>query len=79
VDYVDAEKNALEYLDKFAITYPNGPDLRTEISDAFHIRGVPETFIVNADGDVVFYAARPVNYAELSAEIEKALASTDGS
>ncbi len=79
VDYVDAEKNALEYLDKWQITYPNGPDLRTEISDAFHIRGVPETFIVNADGDVVFYAARPITYAELTSEIEKALASTSDS
>jgi len=79
VDYVDAEKNALEFIDKFGITYSNGPDLRTEISDAYHIRGVPETFIVNAAGDVVFYAARPVTYAELSSEIEKALASTGGS
>ncbi len=79
VDYVDAEANALEYLGRYGITYPNGPDLRTAISDAYRIRGVPETFIVDAEGRVVFYAARPLTYAELASEIEKALASTSGS
>jgi cytochrome c biogenesis protein CcmG, thiol:disulfide interchange protein DsbE len=79
VDYVDAEKNALEYLDLWQITYPNGADLRTEISDAFHTRGVPETFIINAEGAVTLYAPIPITYAQLTSEIEKALASTGGS
>ena len=38
------------YLEKFDITYPNGPDLRTAISQSFRIRGVPETYIVGKDG-----------------------------
>ena len=41
VDYVDTEPEAMGYLKKFDITYPNGPDLRTSISQAFRIRGVP--------------------------------------
>jgi cytochrome c biogenesis protein CcmG, thiol:disulfide interchange protein DsbE len=75
VDYVDAEQNALEYINEFGITYPNGADIGTKISDAYHITGVPETFIVDRDGKVVFYAARPIQYDELAAEIEKALQS----
>jgi cytochrome c biogenesis protein CcmG/thiol:disulfide interchange protein DsbE len=47
VDYVDTEPEALAYLEKFDITYPNGPDLRTRISQAFRIRGVPETYIID--------------------------------
>ncbi len=47
VDYVDTEPEALGYLEKFAITYPNGPDLGTRISQAFRIRGVPETYIID--------------------------------
>ncbi len=78
VDYVDAEANALEYIERYGITYPNGPDLGTRISDAYHIRGVPETFIVDPQGRVAFYAARPLTFEELSAEIEKARASTEG-
>lgn len=47
VDYVDTEPEALAYLEKFSITYPNGPDLGTRISQAFRIRGVPETYIID--------------------------------
>ncbi len=49
VDYVDTEPEARGYLEKFGITYPNGPDLGTRISQAFRIRGVPETYIIDQD------------------------------
>lgn len=70
VDYVDTETQAMEYLNKFLITYPNGPDLRTKISQAFRIRGVPETFIVDRNGIIVDIKISP--YSSL-AEIENAL------
>ena len=47
VDYVDTEPEALAYLEKFEITYLNGPDLGTRISQAFRITGVPETYIID--------------------------------
>jgi cytochrome c biogenesis protein CcmG/thiol:disulfide interchange protein DsbE len=50
VDYVDTETEALAYLNRFGITYRNGPDLRTRISQAFRTRGVPETYVVGPDG-----------------------------
>lgn len=50
VDYVDTEPEALAYLEKFDITYPNGPDLGTRISQAFRIKGVPETYIIDQQG-----------------------------
>jgi cytochrome c biogenesis protein CcmG/thiol:disulfide interchange protein DsbE len=53
VDYVDTETDALAYLAKFNITYPNGPDLRREISQAFRTKGVPETYIVGKEGVLV--------------------------
>ena len=49
VDYVDTEPEARGYLEKFNITYPNGPDLGTRISQAFRIRGVPETYIIDQE------------------------------
>jgi cytochrome c biogenesis protein CcmG/thiol:disulfide interchange protein DsbE len=52
VDYVDTEPEALEYLRKFDVTYPNGPDLRTKISQTFRIRGVPETYIIDRSGQL---------------------------
>jgi cytochrome c biogenesis protein CcmG/thiol:disulfide interchange protein DsbE len=53
VDYVDTEREALAYLDRFGVTYPNGPDLRTRISQAFRIRGVPESYVIAPDGTIV--------------------------
>lgn len=50
VDYVDTEPKALAYLKKFNITYPNGPDLRTKISQDYRISGVPETYIIDQNG-----------------------------
>ncbi|OGO16796.1 MAG: hypothetical protein A2Z14_06995 [Chloroflexi bacterium RBG_16_48_8] len=70
VDYVDTETEALTYLSKFNITYPNGPDLRTQISQAFRIRGVPETYIVGREGVLVDVRIGP--YLSL-AEIENAV------
>lgn len=52
VDYVDTEPEAKEYIDQFGITYPNGPDRRTDISQAFRIRGVPETYIIDRNGEI---------------------------
>jgi cytochrome c biogenesis protein CcmG/thiol:disulfide interchange protein DsbE len=74
IDYVDSEAQALEYLDTYGVTYPNGPDLGTRISDAYHIRGVPETFVVNAEGEVTFFAQQALTYQQLASEIDKALA-----
>lgn len=53
VDYVDTEPEALAYLRKFDITYPNGPDLGTRISQSFRIRGVPETYLIDQNGLLV--------------------------
>src|SRR5512133_1795410 len=39
-DYVDTEPEARVYLKKFGITYSNGPDLATKISQYFRIKGV---------------------------------------
>lgn len=52
VDYVDTEREARAYIERFDISYPNGPDLGTRISQAFRIGGVPETFVVRPDGTI---------------------------
>ena len=59
VDYVDTEPEALAYIEEFGITYPNGPDLRTEISQAFRIRGVPETFVIDQSGMIAHLQIGP--------------------
>jgi len=74
VDYVDTEPEAMVYLDKFDITYPNGPDLRTSISQAFRILGVPETYFIGKDGILSYAQKGPFSsLAQIQSVIEPLL------
>lgn len=53
VDYLDQEPAAVRYLEKFGVSYPNGPDLASRISKRYTIRGVPETFFIDPQGRIV--------------------------
>jgi len=59
VDYVDTEPEAIGYLEKFDITFPNGADLGTRISQAFRIKGVPETYFIDRDGTIHYIQVGP--------------------
>lgn len=71
--YVDTEPNSLDYLKKFSITYPNGPDLATRVSQMFRIRGVPETYIIGKDGTLAYVKIGPfVSINEIINAVESA-------
>ncbi len=53
----------------------NAPDLGTRISDAYHIQGVPETFIVGRDGHIEQFIYAGITANNLSQIIDRALAS----
>lgn len=57
--WTDTEPNSLEYMQKFGITYPNGPDLGTKISQIFRTTGVPETYIVDREGNLAYVKKGP--------------------
>jgi cytochrome c biogenesis protein CcmG, thiol:disulfide interchange protein DsbE len=51
VDYTDVDSKALDFLSKYVITYPNGPDLGTRITPIFNRNiAMPETYIVDQQG-----------------------------
>jgi cytochrome c biogenesis protein CcmG/thiol:disulfide interchange protein DsbE len=74
VDYVDIEPNALAYIKEFDITYFNGPDLGTRISQAYGIKGVPETFYIAKNGELRGLKIGPLESPELEQKIEELLA-----
>ena len=74
VDYVDTEKAALAYIKEFDITYINGPDIGTRISDAYNIQGVPETFFIAKNGELRGMHIGPLKSPELDEKIEELLA-----
>ena len=73
VDWTDIEGDALNYLKRFNITYANGPDLQTKIGPLYRITGVPETYVIDRDGNVQFTKISPVTVAELSGVIDRLL------
>lgn len=64
VDYVDTEPEARGYLETYDITYPNGPDMGTKISQAFRIQGVPETYFLDREGVVQYVQKGPFRSKE---------------
>ena len=64
VDYVDTEPEARIYLKKFGITYPNGPDMGTRISQLFRIQGVPETYFIDKTGVLRYVQVGPFTSLE---------------
>ena len=75
VDYVDTEPEALAYLKEYDITYPNGPDMGTKVSQAFRIKGVPETYFLDRDGVVQHVQLGPFQTtAQITSIIEDLLA-----
>lgn len=88
VDYVDVESAAREYLDEFNVTYPNGLDKGQRISHAYRIRGVPETFFVDKNGNIATIFVNgspqpkkisPITAQELRSGIERLLAQQEES
>lgn len=53
VDYIDTDPEARSFIAEFKETYPNGPDVGTRISQAYHITGVPETYFIGKDGKLL--------------------------
>jgi cytochrome c biogenesis protein CcmG, thiol:disulfide interchange protein DsbE len=76
VDYTDVDSKALEYLKKFDITYPNGPDLGTRITPIFNRNiAMPETYIIDQQGILRHEQIGPFqSVAELQSVIDPLLA-----
>ncbi len=74
IAWTDTENASLGYIDKFDITYPNGPDLCTRISQVYRTTGVPETYIIDKNGTLSYVKLSPfTSLAEIKAVIDPLL------
>lgn len=72
VNYQDRRVDALEFIDEFSITYPNGADVDARIYRQFRVRGLPQTFFIAPDGQVVQVVAGPLlNNAQLERYLDE--------
>lgn len=74
IAYVDTEAKSLAFIAEFGLTYPNGPDLGTRISDRYNLQGVPETFVIDQNGDVAEFIYATTNERQLSEILDRLLA-----
>lgn len=79
LDYLDQRPNALAYLSEFDVTYPNGPDLGSRVYTTYHVQGVPETFFIDAEGNVQGFHVGPLSAQQLEQRIQGLLNPVSGS
>lgn len=73
VDVQDTEVDGRRFLQRFGVTYPNGPDKNGSISIDYGMAGVPETFFIRADGRIQRKWAGPLAPAQIEAFVQELL------
>ncbi|MGQ9803059.1 MAG: cytochrome c-type biogenesis CcmF C-terminal domain-containing protein [Anaerolineae bacterium] len=69
ITYEDEEAAVRDFLTKHSIRYPVGLDLTGRIAELYGITGVPETFVLDAEGRVVRFYIGPVTAEQLRADL----------
>lgn len=73
IDWADTQKEAINFIGEFGQTYLAGPDLGTRAGQAYRIRGVPETYIVDQQGILAWVKIGPTSLAELQSIVDPLL------
>ncbi len=54
ITYTDNPGDSLAFMETYGMTYPNAEDGRSLVSKGlFHVQGVPESFVIDRDGNIV--------------------------
>lgn len=73
IDVWDAEADALAYLDRYGIQYPNGPDKDGSITVDYGVGGIPEKLFVTREGILVKKIIGPMDSRSLTEIIDELL------
>lgn len=75
VTYADQPGDSLAFIEEYGLTYPNADDARAEVSDdLYHIQGVPETFVIDEEGNIARFIFSAVDEAQLTTLLDDLLA-----
>ena len=76
--YQDSERNARAFIEELGgVNYPSLLDEGTRTGIAYGITGVPETFVIDREGTVVFKYNGPITVGQLARVIEPLLGDAD--
>lgn len=68
----DSDDDSQAFIERYGLTYPNGPD-RSEIALDFGMLGVPETFFIDQEAHIVRQFKGGINSKQLRAFLEELL------
>ena len=75
VGHLDNDKDARGFIREFGVEYPTGADNGTEVSDKYRVKGVPETYIIDKNGNLVVTIPGPSTARELREKLDALLKS----
>lgn len=67
-------RKALDFIEEFGITYPNGEDREQRVTNLYRVEGPPESFLIDREGMVRQFYIGSVRYDTVSRAIEALLA-----
>ncbi len=74
LSHLDQDKNARAWLQCYDVTYPNALDLGGKAYNAYRVQGVPETYFISKEGNIVdYYVGAIPNGSILDQLIQKLL------
>lgn len=73
VDIQDRDADAKAFIEKFKLSFPNGPDLQGKLSIGYGVYGVPETFFIGKDGTIHYKHVGALDERILKAKVEEML------
>lgn len=70
----DSQNEALKFVDRYGVTYPNGLDQKGSIAIDYGVSGIPEKYFISREGILVKKFIGPVNREKLIQTLDELLA-----
>jgi cytochrome c biogenesis protein CcmG/thiol:disulfide interchange protein DsbE len=74
IAYKDAASKARAFLDEFSATYPGTAEPGNQTARQYGVTGVPETYVIDQQGNLVRHYLGAITQAQLSRDIDELLA-----
>jgi cytochrome c biogenesis protein CcmG/thiol:disulfide interchange protein DsbE len=73
VDVWDTEADAKAFMQRYGVTYPNGPDPSGEVAIEYGVTGLPETWFLDREGTLVRRWVGALSDSQITAFLEEAM------
>ena len=69
-----SRQKALDFIEEFGITYPNGEDIGEKVTNLYRVEAPPESFLIDRRGEVRRFFIGNIRYDDVSGSLEALLA-----